>query len=153
MRNYLPLLLASGLLAAGLSYSTLPAQAGIANHLPSKAIETTQNADVIQVRDHHRRYDRRHYDRRPNYRRHHHPRPRYVAPRPGFSIEFGTRPVYRPAPIYRPAPVYRAPARGYSMSQAHVNWCASRYRSYRAYDNSFQPYNGPRRACVSPYGR
>jgi hypothetical protein len=34
---------------------------------------------------------------------------------------------------------------------AHVDWCASRYRSYRAYDNTFQPNNGPRRQCVSPY--
>jgi len=38
------------------------------------------------------------------------------------------------------------------MSQAHVDWCYSQYRSYRASDNSFQPYNGPRRACSSPYG-
>jgi len=34
----------------------------------------------------------------------------------------------------------------------HVDWCASQYRSYNPYDNSFQPYNGPRRACRSPYG-
>ncbi|MEQ1955337.1 BA14K family protein [Mesorhizobium sp. CN2-181] len=35
---------------------------------------------------------------------------------------------------------------------SHEEWCANRYRSYRAYDNSFQPYNGPRQQCVSPYG-
>ena len=35
---------------------------------------------------------------------------------------------------------------------AHVDWCYNRYRSYRASDNTFQPYNGPRRQCVSPYG-
>jgi hypothetical protein len=34
---------------------------------------------------------------------------------------------------------------------AHVAWCYDRYRSYRAWDNSFQPYNGPRRQCYSPY--
>jgi BA14K-like protein len=34
---------------------------------------------------------------------------------------------------------------------AHVNWCYSRYRSYRAYDNTYQPYYGPRRQCYSPY--
>lgn len=38
------------------------------------------------------------------------------------------------------------------MSQAHVDWCYDRYRSYRASDNTFQPYNGPRRECRSPYG-
>jgi hypothetical protein len=30
-------------------------------------------------------------------------------------------------------------------------WCARRYRSYSAYDNSFQPSRGPRRQCYSPY--
>ena len=36
---------------------------------------------------------------------------------------------------------------------SHVSWCANRYRSYRAYDNTFQPNYGPRRACISPYSR
>ena len=40
-----------------------------------------------------------------------------------------------------------------SYGGSHTRWCANRYRSYRAYDNSYQPYNGPRRQCVSPYGR
>lgn len=34
---------------------------------------------------------------------------------------------------------------------AHVQWCYDRYRSYRASDNTFQPYNGPRQQCRSPY--
>jgi hypothetical protein len=34
---------------------------------------------------------------------------------------------------------------------AHVEWCYNRYRSYRASDNTFQPYNGPRQQCYSPY--
>ncbi|WP_426230753.1 BA14K family protein [Pararhizobium sp. DWP3-4] len=34
---------------------------------------------------------------------------------------------------------------------SHVEWCANRYRSYRTYDNTYQPYNGPRRQCNSPY--
>lgn len=38
-----------------------------------------------------------------------------------------------------------------TLSQAHVQWCYNRYRSYRAGDNSFQPYNGPRQQCYSPY--
>jgi hypothetical protein len=36
-------------------------------------------------------------------------------------------------------------------SGSHERWCANRYRSYRAYDDSFQPYNGPRQRCISPY--
>ena len=34
----------------------------------------------------------------------------------------------------------------------HVRWCTDRWRSYRAYDNSYQPNSGPRRVCTSPYG-
>jgi hypothetical protein len=34
---------------------------------------------------------------------------------------------------------------------SHAEWCYNRYRSYRAYDNTYQPYGGPRRQCVSPY--
>ena len=35
--------------------------------------------------------------------------------------------------------------------KSHVQWCYDRYRSYRASDNTFQPYNGPRQQCRSPY--
>jgi len=38
-----------------------------------------------------------------------------------------------------------------SGGNAHVRWCYDRYRSYRASDNTFQPYHGPRRSCRSPY--
>jgi hypothetical protein len=59
-------------------------------------------------------------------------------------------PAYRPyyRPVYPPArPVYRV----VPEVSAHVSWCAARYRSYRAWDDTFQPYNGPRRPCISPY--
>lgn len=45
----------------------------------------------------------------------------------------------------QPRVIYR------SSGNAHTEWCYSRYRSYRAYDNTFQPYHGPRRQCYSPY--
>lgn len=38
-----------------------------------------------------------------------------------------------------------------SLSRDHLRWCEERYRSFRASDNSFQPNNGPRQACISPY--
>lgn len=44
-------------------------------------------------------------------------------------------------------PSYSAPAGG----GGHVSWCSQQYRSYRASDNTFQPYGGPRQQCVSPY--
>lgn len=34
---------------------------------------------------------------------------------------------------------------------AHSEWCARRYRSYDAADNSYRPYGGGRKACRSPY--
>ena len=37
------------------------------------------------------------------------------------------------------------------QSVAHVEWCSRRYRSYRAGDNSYQPYSGDRRPCHSPF--
>lgn len=46
---------------------------------------------------------------------------------------------------------YEPPRRYRSASSAHVRWCYNRYRSYRAWDNTYQPYNGPRRECYSPY--
>lgn len=48
----------------------------------------------------------------------------------------------------QPGPVYAAPAPG---GDGHVQWCMQTYRSYRVSDNTFQPYNGPRQECVSPY--
>lgn len=33
---------------------------------------------------------------------------------------------------------------------SHVRWCRNHYVSYRASDNTYQPYNGPRRECISP---
>jgi hypothetical protein len=44
-----------------------------------------------------------------------------------------------------------SPQRRVYAGNAHVQWCYDRYRSYRASDNTFQPYNGPRRQCNSPY--
>ncbi|WP_104666416.1 BA14K family protein [Ensifer adhaerens] len=52
------------------------------------------------------------------------------------------------------APRYYAPRyyrQTYYGGSAHVRWCYARYRSYRAYDDTFQPYYGPRQVCVSPY--
>ena len=36
-------------------------------------------------------------------------------------------------------------------SNAHIAYCQQRYRTYRVSDGTFQPNNGPRRLCVSPY--
>ena len=59
----------------------------------------------------------------------------------GSGYYGGYDPYYAP---YRPR-VYRG------GGSAHVEWCYARYRSYREYDNTFQPYHAPRRQCISPY--
>ncbi len=38
----------------------------------------------------------------------------------------------------------------YRSGDSHVDYCYSRYRSYRASDNTYQPNYGPRRQCVGP---
>ncbi len=35
-------------------------------------------------------------------------------------------------------------------ADSHTQWCLSRYRSYDAYTDTFQPNNGPRLRCMSP---
>ncbi|NNU48849.1 BA14K family protein [Rhizobium sp. WYCCWR 11279] len=37
-----------------------------------------------------------------------------------------------------------------TLDHAYAAWCAARYASYREEDNSYQPYDGPRRKCVPP---
>ena len=75
----------------------------------------------------------------------------YLASRPayggGYYDDYYDRPYYRDRYVVRrvnPRPVYRS-------GGGHANWCYNRYRSYRASDNTFQPYNGPRQQCYSPY--
>ncbi|MBX5047036.1 BA14K family protein [Rhizobium lentis] len=63
----------------------------------------------------------------------------------------------RPYAYYgRPYAYYGRPYGSYASSRyygagAHERWCYARYRSYRAFDNTFQPYYGPRRQCIGPY--
>jgi hypothetical protein len=136
--------------------------------------------DLVQVRNHdyhrqnqrgfdRRHFDRRHFDRRGvdrrQYDRRYIDRRGHVAP---------PRHVQRPRPQQRSGPdlgsavvgaiiggiivnqLNQRPAQpshgARGLSQSHVDWCFNRWRSYRLSDNSYQPYNGPRRVCVSPFG-
>ena len=38
-----------------------------------------------------------------------------------------------------------------ALSNAHVAWCEQNYRSYRRETNSFTPYGGGSKPCISPY--
>lgn len=44
-----------------------------------------------------------------------------------------------------------AAANAAGLPPEHYRWCDNRYRSYDYETNTFQPYNGPRRRCNSPY--
>jgi hypothetical protein len=39
------------------------------------------------------------------------------------------------------------------ITAAHVDWCASRYRSYRPENNSYTSFSGRQQPCVSPFTR
>jgi hypothetical protein len=150
MRRLLATLAFSGLLALGLSAASGPAQATALPAASAAAksatmLGTATGANLVEVSHRRRHWDDRRHDRRWRHR----------GPRASFYFEFGPRHVYPPyyAPPHYVRPPYVAPRPAYGLSAAHVNWCYARYRSYRAWDNTFQPYYGPRRACISPYWR
>lgn len=157
MKRIFPALAFSGLVALGFALATPSAQASAVSTsgMAAGAIaaaDAAKASNVVQV-DHivrrHRYHSRDRHWRR-HWRHHHH------RPRAGFFFEFGTgRFRYGPPPYYAPprivVPRHVVPRRAYGLPAAHVRWCYARYRSYRAADNTFQPYHGPRRACRSPY--
>lgn len=111
-------------------------------------------------------HERRWRDRAvPFWSRWHDPHGRFAGEFYGFNDVYGPgRPILRPRHgarsfhwRYEGRPKQRRTARraypGHDARATHLAWCHDRYRSYRAHDNTFQPYKGARRACVSPYGR
>ncbi|WP_284757447.1 BA14K family protein [Agrobacterium sp. fls2-241-TYG-188a] len=126
--------------------------------VPMQKPAQASTQDVVQVqyrdgtrriyRDRHHRFDRRDYrrsDRQGYYNGHR----GYREYRRGYRQHDG---FWFPLAAFATGAII-----GGAASQArpsygsnHQQWCASRYRSYRASDNTFQPNNGPRRQCVSP---
>ena len=115
--------------------SAMPIQA------PTTARQVTANVDQIQYRrwDHREGWyhgHRGYRDRRPGFRFYN----GFWFPNAAFSFGFS---------VGRDRD--RDWDRGDRSWARHVDWCYDRYRSYRESDNTFQPYNGPRRECISPY--
>lgn len=142
----------AALSAVFLISSVVPSQALTNIPVPTKAERPADVQDVQYRRD----YERRDYQRRGYYRdgsRYYYNGHRgYNYYRPGYReyngywfplAAFATGAIIGGA-IAQPRPVP-------SYGNSHVQWCANRYRSYRAYDDTFQPNYGPRRRCVSPY--
>jgi hypothetical protein len=72
----------------------------------------------------------------------------------GLGVGFLFGRALRPPVYAAPPPVYVAPAPVYGggFPPEHYNWCFRNYRSYWQPSNSYQPYQGPRRICRSPWG-
>lgn len=100
----------------------------------------------VQYRHHNRHY-------RPHYRPHN--RPGYWHGHRGYRY---ARPGYRryndgwwyPLAAFSAGAIIGGAVAQPPRGSAHVRWCASRYKTYRASDNTYQPTNGPRRQCVGP---
>ena len=56
-----------------------------------------------------------------------------------------------PVPLYRLDRPVDTVAVVAERPSAHVAWCSARYRSYSVHSDTFQPYDGPRCRCRSPY--
>jgi hypothetical protein len=109
------------------------------------------SSDVVQIQSRRHRDDRRdRFERRGN-RAYYNGHRGYRDRRPGYRQHNGWW--FPPAAFIAGAIIggglaNQQPQR---LSRQHVRWCQERWRSYRVSDNSYQPLNGPRRACVSPY--
>jgi hypothetical protein len=117
----------------------------------SRAATTPADAQDIVTVNHRRnrcydgwcgkRYGRYNYWNNDWRYRHYRPYRRHIYPQFYFGLGVPTYNYY-----------YAQPRRYYrGGGSAHVAWCYDRYRSYRAWDNTYQPYHGPRRQCWSPY--
>lgn len=157
----------SGLVALGLL--TGLSAAALAGPLPGPVTGVSDVSPTLPVQKaggewsgRHRNWEGRRHWRHNDWRPRRYYRPRHHYRDSGVFLGFGLgvpsyryiEPGYRYVePSYRYARPRYVPRRyqRVRMSQAHIDWCYSRYRSYRAYDNTFQPYNGLRRQCYSPY--
>lgn len=138
---------AAGVLSLAVAFtSTIPAQAVTFPRVPVPEASAVQDVQYRYERRQHRADRRQHRaerrwhghrgyrDYRPGYRRH---SDGWWYPLAAFGLGAAIGGAVTSQPR--------------ASSGSHLNWCANRYRSYRASDNTFQPYNGPRQQCVSPY--
>jgi hypothetical protein len=146
-------------LFAVLGLATAAPAAAVPANFMSAPVQVAAPSEVqnVQYRSSNRRsFDERRLERRgSNYYYNGHRGYRYA--RPGWRSHNGWW--FPPAAFAlgaivgsqyaRPAPRYYAPQRG--LTRAHVNWCENRYRTYRAWDNSYVPRAGYRAQCRSPY--
>ena len=130
--------LGAGAISFALAFtSVIPAQAVTFANVPVPAASAVEKVQY-------------NYDRRMERRWHGHRGSRYH--RPGYRRHSDGW-WYPLAAFGLGAAIGGAIANDRDTGDSHVSWCANRYRSYRAYDNTFQPNYGPRKECISPYSR
>jgi hypothetical protein len=75
-------------------------------------------------------------------------------PPPPPPVYYAAPPVYYPAPspvVYYPTPPPPRVYYGRGWTEAHIEWCINRYRSYNPATNTFTGYDGLQHECVGPY--
>jgi len=145
----------AALSVAAVGTTFMPAQAAMPV-VAAPAAKIEMKSDVTEVR--HRGGPRGYYHGHRGYR-HHRPGYRYHDgywfPLAAFGAGALIGGALAAPPRYAdplPPPPPPPPAYGASgINPRHYEWCQARYRSYDPYSNTFQPYNGPRRQCYSPY--
>lgn len=156
MKKFVSALCAGSL---SLTFALVPTVPSVAAPMMPK-IESSSDVQTIQYRDdrrwknrgHGSRYQRDHNRRGhwKGYRGERHKRHGYRRHNDGHwypLAAFGLGAIIGGTIANQQAPVYRERRVG----NDHIQWCYGQYRSYRASDNTFQPYNGPRQQCYSPY--
>ena len=138
MRKFVNGCMAAAMAAAVFATGLMPAPA---TAMPRAGISASTDVETVQYRR--RGWHGGHRGSRgfrPGYRRH---SDGYWYP----LAAFGAGVIIGGAIASQPRVVYDG-----DINPRHYDWCASRYRSYRAYDNTFNPgYGSPRRQCLSPY--
>lgn len=125
--------------------SVAPTQA---QPMPIPRPQAEAGADLVQVRDQgHRVLRNRHHNWR-GHRGYRYYRHGYRRHSDGFWYPLAA---FSAGAIIGGA--IAAPSVRVRSANPHRRWCRNHYQTYRAADNTFQPYNGPRRQCVSPYSR
>lgn len=162
MNSLMKKLTIAGLSVSMMAVSVLPSQAMPLVPAPSASTGTVEGQPIqVQYRDDYRywrhddrrwdrRWDRRDYrdDRYGRYERRHHRSSNAWVPLAAFAAGA----LIAGAAASQPRHVApAAPGIPSGVNPRHFEWCSARYRSYDAYSNTFQPYEGPRQACYSPY--
>lgn len=144
-------------IAPAMAAPPVPAKAALVEAQDSVKVDVRHRGQVRIYRGFsHRRHIYRGFSHRHNiYRPHRYPGLSFgiVIGEPGYYSPGYYRPrYYDPYYVVRPR-IYRRHIHRHAIrvGNPHVRWCYSRYRSYDRYSNTFQPYHGPRRICVSPY--